>query len=249
MLQSTEGQFAVANLGPQESTLLKRSLFEKTNVGRLINEFQRAPGLTPQTPEKGWEHLAAKGLITPTQLEKVKEGGLTSVMLQWLPEETRGWQAFKPTEPEALTASPQNLANLLWSELQRVAPLAAMEALNAKGSTPDPLGLDNKPFRAAIEQTVQGMGELRRAVVQGSAQDPVYDEFVRRLKTSRTPAEVNGALRDAEAMYRVRARTGADDKYLPNSAFVAFAQGTPGTNSSVYQYVATAVPGDLIKAR
>ena len=128
-----EGQYVVANLGPQEDTLLKQSRFGQTAFGGLINRFQEAPeyaGLSlaerRKRPLDGWRHLRRLGLssggISDEQFEAVERTSRTGVYLEWIPEDVRGWQAYSPTNREALIARPMTIATLVWSLLRRYLP-------------------------------------------------------------------------------------------------------------------------------
>jgi hypothetical protein len=138
-----EGQYIVANLGPQEDTLLKRSNFEKnadgttTKLGDLINTFQEAYPHTATTekgkaaeeadhrkhPEIGWEHLLQKGKITQEQFDSLKETGRDGTFLQWLPEDAEGWQKFNPVDKKnQMIAEPMTVGTLAWSLMQRYMP-------------------------------------------------------------------------------------------------------------------------------
>ncbi len=64
-----EGQYCIANLGPQEKTLLQRKRYGSDPFGKLIDNFAAAPGYAQMSgderrkrPEIGWQHLLAKGL-------------------------------------------------------------------------------------------------------------------------------------------------------------------------------------------
>ena len=117
-----EGQYVVANLGPQDYAQLKKSEFGNTKIGQLIETFGKAPGLTPQTPEVGWQYLVDQGVITNDQLTRLKQTGRTKTYLTWIDEATPGWQEFEPTEPEGLIATPMTVATLAWSLLRRYMP-------------------------------------------------------------------------------------------------------------------------------
>jgi hypothetical protein len=117
-----EGQYVVANMGPQERTLLKKSKYGDTKLGALIEEFQKAPGLTKDKPEVGWRHLLSKGLIDGDMYSRLEQTGRTATYLNWVPENTEGWQKFKPTEPNGLIATPMTVATLAWSLLRRYMP-------------------------------------------------------------------------------------------------------------------------------
>lgn len=85
-----EGQYVVANLGPQESTQMKKSKFGDTQLGKLIDGFQSAPEYVGKDeefkrthPELGWKQLtkihndavaaAVAGGMSQTDAEKANE--------------------------------------------------------------------------------------------------------------------------------------------------------------------------------
>lgn len=117
-----EGQYTVANLGPQAKTLLTKENFGHTKLGKLIEEFQKAPGLTPATPEEGWKHLLRKGLIDENMYGRLAQTGRLQIPLRWIPSGTPGWQEFDPIEPNGLIATPATVATLAWTLFRRYLP-------------------------------------------------------------------------------------------------------------------------------
>ncbi len=143
----SEGQYSVANLGPQEDenggTLLKKSKFGATKFGRLIEEFQRAPeyqGMSVDDcrkhPEVGWRYLAqlaeSGGGISAEQLESLDLTDRIGVFLEWIPEEIPGWQKFRPLNSEALIARPMTVVTLAWGLLRRYVPRELVAQIIAK---------------------------------------------------------------------------------------------------------------------
>lgn len=132
-----EGQYVVANLGPQEDeqggTLLKRSRFGDSPFGKLIDEFQSAPayaGMAAEerrmNPSSGWAHLLSlgptKGGIDADQFRALSASDRTAVCLEWLPEDIRGWQSYGPLDDEALIAGPMTVAGMAWALLRNYMP-------------------------------------------------------------------------------------------------------------------------------
>ena len=106
-----EGQYVVANLGPQEDenggTLLKKSRYGDTAFGELIENFIKAPGYAgmsaeerEKNPEIGWEYLVElgsdKGGISGAQALILTATDRHGVALDWIPEDIKGWQAYRP---------------------------------------------------------------------------------------------------------------------------------------------------------
>jgi hypothetical protein len=136
-----EGQYVVANLGPQEDeqggTLLKRSRYGGTPLGRLIDNFIAAPGYAGMSSEQrrrkpaiGWEHLVALGPETGG-ISRGQAAILTAthrhgITLDWIPEHIKGWQAYRPKNPEALIARPMTVATLAWALLRLYMPRDAV---------------------------------------------------------------------------------------------------------------------------
>src|SRR5262249_11057154 len=111
----SEGQFTVANLGPQEFSLIKKRGFGNTPLGRLIDTFNAAPGYKDMAVEErrkhpyiGWSHLKElgpeKGGLSEEQFEHLQETYRTAVYLEWIPDSVRGWQSYGPREKEGLIA-------------------------------------------------------------------------------------------------------------------------------------------------
>lgn len=136
-----EGQYVVANLGPQEDekggTLLKRSRYGDTPLGKLIENFIHAPGYAGMTPGErrrhpsiGWEHLVAlgpeNGGISKTQAAVLLATNRHGVALDWIPEHISGWQAYRPKNKEALIAKPMTVATLAWSLFRLYMPRDTM---------------------------------------------------------------------------------------------------------------------------
>ncbi|MGD9785412.1 MAG: hypothetical protein AB7E80_06300 [Hyphomicrobiaceae bacterium] len=132
-----EGQFVVANLGPQEDetggTLLKRSRFGATRLGACIDNFAKAPGYAGLTaderrrrPMVGWEHLLSLGAegggISSEQFNQLVATDRTAIALEWLAEDVKGWQSFGPLHPEALVARPMTVATMAWGLFRRYLP-------------------------------------------------------------------------------------------------------------------------------
>ena len=133
----SEGQFTVANLGPQEFSLVKRRAFGNTALGKLIDTFNAAPGYKDKSVEErrrnpiiGWEHLktlgAEKGGISEDQFEHLEETQRTAIYLEYVPEDVRGWQTYGPREKEGLIARPMTVATMAWSLLRRYMPREGM---------------------------------------------------------------------------------------------------------------------------
>ncbi len=136
-----EGQYVVANLGPQEDenggTLLKKSRFGDTAFGRLIDNFAKAPGYAGMSAEErerhpsiGWEYLLElgpdNGGITAAQALILTATDRQGIALDWIPEDVKGWQAYRPKNKEALIASPMTVATLAWALLRLYMPRDAM---------------------------------------------------------------------------------------------------------------------------
>ena len=132
-----EGQYVVANLGPQEDeqggTLLKQSRFGETAFGRLIANFIAAPGYAGMSAEErarqpfaGWSHLRTlgpdNGGISVDQYTILRQTDRLGVALDWVPEDVKGWQAYRPEDKEALIARPMTVATLAWGLLRIYMP-------------------------------------------------------------------------------------------------------------------------------
>jgi len=129
----SEGQFTVANLGPQEYSLVKKRAFGNTALGKLIDTFNAAPGYKDKSIEErrrnpmiGWNHLkqlgVEKGGISEEQFEHVAETQRTAIYLEFVPEDIRGWQTYGLREKEGLIARPMTVATMAWSLLRRYMP-------------------------------------------------------------------------------------------------------------------------------
>jgi hypothetical protein len=136
-----EGQFVVANLGPQEDsdggTLLKKTRYGDTAFGRLIDNFTNAPGYAGMSAEErekhpsiGWEYLVElgpdNGGITGAQALILTATDRHGVALDWIPEDIKGWQAYRPKNTEALIARPMTVATLAWALLRLYMPRDAV---------------------------------------------------------------------------------------------------------------------------
>jgi hypothetical protein len=136
-----EGQYVVANLGPQEDadggTLLKKSRYGDTPLGRLIDKFLAAPdyaGMSAEEREKhpsiGWQYLVElgpdNGGISPVQGLILKATDRHGIALDWIPEDVKGWQAYRPKNEEALIARPMTVATLAWGLLRLYMPRDAV---------------------------------------------------------------------------------------------------------------------------
>lgn len=132
-----EGQYVVANLGPQEDetggTLLKQSRYGDTKFGALIANFLKAPGYAGMSAEQrrrnptiGWNYLvelgAQNGGITQDQLLTLAATDRQGIALDWIPEDIKGWQAYRPKDKEALIARPMTVATLAWGLLRLYMP-------------------------------------------------------------------------------------------------------------------------------
>jgi hypothetical protein len=136
-----EGQYVVANLGPQEDenggTLLKKSRFGETAFGRLIGNFINAPGYAglsaeqrEKNPSIGWDYLLELGPdhggIDATQGLILTATDRQGVALDWIPEDIKGWQAYRPKLDEALIARPMTVATIAWALLRLYMPRDAV---------------------------------------------------------------------------------------------------------------------------
>ena len=133
----SEGQYSVANLGPQEDesggTLLKRSRYGDTVFGRLITNFQNAPGYQSMSiddcrkqPEIGWKYLndigQAQGGISDAQFDALEETDRTAVFFEWIEEDCPGWQTYHPINGDGLIARPMTVVTMAWGILRRYLP-------------------------------------------------------------------------------------------------------------------------------
>ena len=137
-----EGQYVVANLGPQEDenggTLLKKSRYGDTAFGQLIDEFhQRRPAMPACRPRSAQKNPADRLGISagarPRQWRHQRRAGLIltatdrhGVALDWIPEEIKGWQAYRPKHEEALIARPMTVATIAWALLRLYMPRDAV---------------------------------------------------------------------------------------------------------------------------
>jgi hypothetical protein len=132
-----EGQYVVANLGPQEDTLLKKSRFGATPFGKMIDTFQSAPGYQgmdaeerQKNPSIGWDYLAEigpeRGGISTEQQLALQTTDRYGVTLDWIPEDVKGWQAYRPKDREGLIARPMTVATLAWGLLRLYMPRDAI---------------------------------------------------------------------------------------------------------------------------
>jgi hypothetical protein len=136
-----EGQYVVANLGPQEDeaggTLLKKSRYGDTPFGKLIANFLEAPGYAGMSKEErerhpaiGWEYLVELGSdnggISGEQALILSTTDRHGVALDWIAEDVKGWQAYRPKNKEALIARPMTVATLAWALLRLYMPRDAM---------------------------------------------------------------------------------------------------------------------------
>ena len=132
-----EGQYVVANLGPQEDdaggTLLKQSRYGNTKFGALIANFIKAPGYAAMPAEErrrkpaiGWAYLVQlgpeNGGITADQLMTLAATDRHGIALDWIPEDIKGWQAYRPKDKEALIARPMTVATIAWALLRLYMP-------------------------------------------------------------------------------------------------------------------------------
>lgn len=136
-----EGQYIVANLGPQEDedggTLLKKSRYGNTALGRLIDNFVNAPGYAGMSAEErernpsiGWQYLVElgpdNGGISAVQGLILKATDRHGIALDWIPEDIKGWQAYRPKNKEALVARPMTVATIAWALLRLYMPRDAV---------------------------------------------------------------------------------------------------------------------------
>ncbi|HTP37683.1 MAG TPA: hypothetical protein VMI76_04875 [Methyloceanibacter sp.] len=136
-----EGQYVVANLGPQEDdkggTLLKQSRFGDTPLGRLIANFIKAPGYAGMSAEErrqhptiGWDYLLElgenNGGISAEQALILSATDRQGVALDFIDEDVKGWQAYRPKNNEALIARPMTVATLAWGLLRLYMPRDAV---------------------------------------------------------------------------------------------------------------------------
>lgn len=173
-----EGQYVVANLGPQEDetggTLLKKSRYGDTPFGKLIANFISAPGYAGMSPEErrrhpsiGWEYLMqlgeSGGGISADQALILAATDRQGVALDFIDEDVKGWQAYRPKNKEALIARPMTVATLAWGLLRLYMP------------------------RDAVAKAIAA--DIARAYAQG---DDSVKESVRTLLSEKDPLSQNG---------------------------------------------------------
>jgi hypothetical protein len=173
-----EGQYVVANLGPQEDdkggTLLKQSRFGDTPLGRLIANFIKAPGYAGMSAEErrqhptiGWDYLLElgenNGGISAEQALILSATDRQGVALDFIDEDIKGWQAYRPKNKEALIARPMTVATLAWGLLRLYMP------------------------RDAVAKAIAT--DIARAYAEG---DDSVKESVRTLLSEKDPMSANG---------------------------------------------------------
>ena len=173
-----EGQYVVANLGPQEDekggTLLKQSRFGDTPLGRLIANFIKAPGYAGMSAEErrqhptiGWDYLLElgenNGGISAEQALILSATDRQGVALDFIDEDVKGWQAYRPKNNEALIARPMTVATLAWGLLRLYMP------------------------RDAVAKAIAT--DIARAYAEG---DDSVKESVRTLLSEKDPMSANG---------------------------------------------------------
>ena len=137
-----EGQYVVANLGPQEDenggTLLKKSRYGDTAFGRLIANFIAAPGYAGMSAEQREKTSADRlGIFAgarPRQWRHQPRRKASSspppTVRAWRstgsPEDIKGWQAYRPKLDEALIARPMTVATIAWALLRLYMPRDAV---------------------------------------------------------------------------------------------------------------------------
>ena len=134
-----EAHYVIANLGPQDATLLKKSKFGNTRIAKFINRFQSAREYRGkseewkrQNPQFGWRRLKSSGLFRTKLLRRSKynffEGVTrhTGVYLDWILEDVKGWQDYKPLNDEGLVANPATVASIAWAVCRLYLPREAI---------------------------------------------------------------------------------------------------------------------------
>lgn len=147
-----EAQYSIANLGPQEETLLKASRYGNSKLGMLIKAFGEAPAYKGkpidwcrQHPEHGWQHLVDLGskgqggiksewlfplLGTPGgDLWSDTYSGRQTVFLEFIPEHIKGWQAYRPRNSNHLIATPMTTGMITWALMHQYMPTAGITVL------------------------------------------------------------------------------------------------------------------------
>ncbi|MBI1386600.1 MAG: hypothetical protein GC150_16965 [Rhizobiales bacterium] len=151
-----EAHYVIANLGPQEATLLKKSRFGDSEIARYIERFQAAYNTKAyrdksqewrrQNPQIGWAALNSGGFFRSRLLRRSDYAHFnsvtqqTGVYLDWIPEDVKGWQAYRPLNEEGLVASPATVGSIAWAVCrlymprEAIADLLVNEILEAYGS-------------------------------------------------------------------------------------------------------------------
>jgi hypothetical protein len=171
-----EGQYVVANLGPQEDeaggTLLKKRRYGDTPFGRLIDNFQSAPGYQGMSAEErrqhpaiGWEHLLElgpeNGGISEQQGLILRATDRHGIALEWISEDIQGWQAYRPKDREALIARPMTIATLAWGLLRLYMPRELVATAIAQDIT-RAYGQGDARVKASIEGLLAGANPMTR---------------------------------------------------------------------------------------
>ena len=88
------------------------------------------PNSARRIQQIGWEYLLElgpdNGGITPTQGLILTATDRQGVALDWIPEDTKGWQAYRPKLDEALIARPMTVATIAWALLRLYMPRDAV---------------------------------------------------------------------------------------------------------------------------
>jgi hypothetical protein len=181
-----EGQYVVANLGPQEDetggTLLKQSRYGDTRFGALIANFLKAPGYAGMSAEErrrnpaiGWDYLVElgpeNGGISSDQLMTLTATDRHGVALEWIPEDIKGWQAYRPKDKEALIARPMTVATLAWALLRLYMPRELVAQAIAEDIARAHAGGD-ETVRATVQSLIGGAdpaGPAGRTLIAGLA--------------------------------------------------------------------------------
>lgn len=125
-----EGQFSVANLGP--NVLIKRSSHGETPLGKLVDAFQSAPGVDREHPERGWQHLRDTGHISGEQYRALESTQRLAVYLEFQAEDVPSWQAYGPRQEDGLIAEPMTIATMAWGLLRNYLPREGIAATVAQ---------------------------------------------------------------------------------------------------------------------
>ena len=161
-----EGQFVVANLGPQEQTLLKKSKFGSTEFGRRIDNFLGAPGYRGKSalemrrsPRIGWDHLKqlgmANGGITAEHYAALQNTDRLNTALEWIPENIKGWQTYRPLQADGLIARPMTVATLAWGLFRNYMPIGGIAQV-LTGDVLRAYSAGTPQVKAAITQMCNG---------------------------------------------------------------------------------------------